>query len=371
MHRSARRTLLAATAVAAAAIAPAASAPAADAGLAARLREYEKRVEQFDKLIERLYRGETVTDAHRRVNELVDAFNADLAGKNAKLDAARKDLDRHRAPVKELSARIEVIDAFLKNAPDRSDREAVARYNAQVEERNRLVLRHNELNETARVRVEAYNALVERTEAEIALARSTLSVEKAKVNARIEEFERLQDADTDVALYVAINRLYADLKAEQRRGGQNRSLAKAAEKVRGFRRELGLWATRSAEARDNGLIIVEATLSGNEPAFFILDTGAMQTTISREMVDALGLADRIGEQTKLVLAGGEKIQGNRFTFPEITASGHTEREITGVVVKPSDIGIDGLLGQSFLKRFVYTIDETKMNRLILRPRLGR
>ena len=33
--------------------------------------------------------------------------------------------------------------------------------------------------------------------------------------------------------------------------------------------------------------------------------------------------------------------------------------------------VDGLLGQSFLKRFIYTIDETKKQKLILRPRPTR
>jgi len=40
-------------------------------------------------------------------------------------------------------------------------------------------------------------------------------------------------------------------------------------------------------------------------------------------------------------------------------------------VKVSDVGVDGLLGQSFLKRFVYTIDESREEKLILRPRPRR
>jgi hypothetical protein len=32
------------------------------------------------------------------------------------------------------------------------------------------------------------------------------------------------------------------------------------------------------------------------------------------------------------------------------------------------VGIDGLLGQSFLKRFVYTVDESRPGKLMLVPR---
>jgi clan AA aspartic protease (TIGR02281 family) len=127
---------------------------------------------------------------------------------------------------------------------------------------------------------------------------------------------------------------------------------------------------KGAESRENGLVIVEADVSG-EAFWFILDTGAMQTTVSREMVDALGLADKIGVETKLVLAGGKKIKGNRFEFPDITVAGQKEKDVTGVVVPVSEPGIDGLLGQSFLKRFVYTIDEDSRIKLRLRPRRRR
>ncbi len=86
------------------------------------------------------------------------------------------------------------------------------------------------------------------------------------------------------------------------------------------------------------------------------------------MVDALGLSGKLGDEVELILAGGIKTKGREFVLPRVEVSGADERDIPAAAVKVSDVGIDGLLGQSFLKRFVYTIDESKEAKLILKPR---
>ena len=73
----------------------------------------------------------------------------------------------------------------------------------------------------------------------------------------------------------------------------------------------------------------------------------------------------------LVLAGGMKTKGREVTLPRIEVSGADERDVPAAAVKVSDVGVDGLLGQSFLKRFVYTIDESREDKLILGPRPRR
>ena len=45
-------------------------------------------------------------------------------------------------------------------------------------------------------------------------------------------------------------------------------------------------------------------------------------------------------------------------------------DVAGSAVPASDVGIDGLLGQAFLKRFVYTIDEDRPGKLVLVRRQG-
>ena len=91
-------------------------------------------------------------------------------------------------------------------------------------------------------------------------------------------------------------------------------------------------------------------------------------TIAPGIVEALGLTRKLGEEIELVLAGGQKIKGRELVLPSVTVAGRTEKDVPAAAVKVSEVGIDGLLGQSFLKRFVYTIDESKKQRLILRPR---
>jgi hypothetical protein len=45
-----------------------------------------------------------------------------------------------------------------------------------------------------------------------------------------------------------------------------------------------------------------------------------------------------------------------------------QTNVPASAVRPSDVGIDGLLGQSFLKAFVYTIDERSPAKLLLKRR---
>jgi predicted aspartyl protease len=349
---------------------PAAATAAAGTSLSARIRAYQKRIDDCEAVIAHFYRGESITEAHTRVNDLVDDFNTMVDRKNAQLDTAKKKLDEEKAPLQALSTQVDTLDRILANRPDPSDRNAVLRYNALVEQRNTLVATHNELNKAVRRKIETYNALVSRTEAEIDAARIRLAARKAEVKSKYDAYESLRDSDSDVAFYEALNRLYADLTAEARANASSKAVRTMLGTVRALRRELGEYAVKMAASRENGLVIIEAELTGSgpEPFWFILDTGAMQTTITREMVDALGLTNMIGEETKLVLAGGKKISGNRITIPAITVSGHTERDVTGVVVKASDVGVDGLLGQSFLKAFIYTVNETQKQKLILKRR---
>ena len=114
--------------------------------------------------------------------------------------------------------------------------------------------------------------------------------------------------------------------------------------------------------------MIEAALAGNEiagePCFFIVDTGAMRTTVAPGLVRALGIP--LGEETEFTLAGGKKMKGRKIVLRVLTVGKVTERDVDAAAVKVSEVGIDGLLGQSFLKRFVYAIDESRKGKLILR-----
>jgi len=63
-----------------------------------------------------------------------------------------------------------------------------------------------------------------------------------------------------------------------------------------------------------------------------------------------------------------RLQSRRFTIPRISAAGQALSEVSASATRPTNVGIDGLLGQSFLKAFVYTIDERTQARLLLARR---
>ena len=148
-----------------------------------------------------------------------------------------------------------------------------------------------------------------------------------------------------------------------------------------MRRELGAWAISDHERRDYGLVVIEAALGGSEPGasepgadeqradepcYFIEDTGAMLTTEEPGLVAALGIP--LGEETEFSLAGGKKMKGREIVLPLVAVGNVTEKDVEGAAVKASEVGVDGLLGQTFLKRFVYAIDESRPGKLILRRR---
>jgi hypothetical protein len=70
----------------------------------------------------------------------------------------------------------------------------------------------------------------------------------------------------------------------------------------------------------------------------------------------------------MILAGGQKLRGRTLTLPRVSTSGMATQDVAASAIPPSEVGIDGLLGQTFLKRFVYTIDERLPEKLVLTRR---
>jgi len=104
---------------------------------------------------------------------------------------------------------------------------------------------------------------------------------------------------------------------------------------------------------------------GDEPCSFIVDTGAQLVCLPEELIDALGEGGKLGEESALTLAGGQKLRGRAIRFDRISVAGGAAAQVDGVAVPASEVGIDGLLGQSFLKHFAYTIDPGQPGKLVL------
>ncbi len=136
-------------------------------------------------------------------------------------------------------------------------------------------------------------------------------------------------------------------------------------RVRGMRHRLGSQARTTQQELKNGFIVVKATLDGREECSLIVDTGATYVAIPAALVRALGLSDQVGEPVELVLAGGIQATARKVLLPRMSVDGREARNVQAIVLDEPGMGIDGLLGQSFLNRFTYRLDKDRDSALIL------
>jgi hypothetical protein len=322
------------------------------------------RIESLERVLQHYYRGERLEAAVDRSTRGIDAYNAHARKLQAEIDRGRAQLEKAMEAGKEDRSRLEEMDRDLKNLPGGQNQDVIKR---KVDERNAQAQKVNEQAARHRHAVEEYNAFVKRSLDELERERKGVLAVQESVGARLADFEVFTKTGRDAAFFVEMNRLLADIREALRLAPGDASLAALLARVRELRRELAAWAEVGQSLRPNGLVIVEA-LVGDEPCWFVVDTGAMDTILSPEIVDAIGCGGSLGKETSLSVVGGLRVSGRTFRIPRLEVGGHVVKDIPASAVLPSDVGIDGLLGQSFLKAFVYTIDERTPGKLLLTPR---
>lgn len=321
------------------------SAAQTSVGFQARLQALEAQVAQF-------YRGPS-PDAERAegerdaaaLKERIEAFNAQVGRDQAA--QARAD-----AGLREDKAAIDALDVRLKAIPTGNDEPANRKYRALLAERNERVKAYNARIDAVREAGAAAAAGLDRQRKEIEAARAALEGRQARLNARIQAFNAFQKEGRDLALFRSLNELLADLRrAERTRGAAPAELAR----VRALRRELAAWAAAQERNDPYGLAVAEVRV-GDEPCWFFVDTGAQHVCLPRELVAALGLEGALGAESPLVLAGGLRILGRQLELPVITAGPRAVSKVVASVIPATRIGVDGLLGQSFLRRVSWTLE---------------
>lgn len=107
------------------------------------------------------------------------------------------------------------------------------------------------------------------------------------------------------------------------------------------------------------LIIVTARIWGahaDKPVLLALDTAATHTHIVPEILDDLGYSPRDGDQLTTVRSAIGSEAGYMMRVSRFAALGFTTKDFrVHVHDLPEGIGIDGLLGLSFLRQFNYEI----------------
>lgn len=121
--------------------------------------------------------------------------------------------------------------------------------------------------------------------------------------------------------------------------------------------------------RVGNLFIVEATLLDTRRARLIVDTGASHTILSPAIARELGLPGQSGGQGVTVKTAGGPVQAEVVTLPLVQVGEAVAHNVLAGVFDIADVPpeVDGLLGLTFLSRFLVTIDAEK-GELHLRPR---
>ncbi len=312
--------------------------------------------------MDRFYRKPPLEEAYAALNALVAEHNRQVDAWNARQETAQADADQRRARLKAEEAAIAALDRDLAIKPDPDDAEATQAHLARLKERNARVERFNRQVEETDAVLKGYKTAAGATKPDMDARGAEIGRRSAELKARSRDLEAFQEKGQDLAFFSDLNGLLADLRQAQRAGAE---VTAALTRVRALRRELAQWAIARQRADAFGLVVVEARV-GDEPAWFIVDTGAMRVCLSTELVRAAGFQDRLGEEGTVSLPGGMRTRGRAVVLPSLTVAGHTGQDVAGSALPASDVGIDGLLGQSFLRRFSWTLDRDRPEPLIIR-----
>ncbi len=305
-------------------------------------------VKMLDQVMDTFFRRDQVGD-------LVDGFNRwqDQANAGLRTEAAAL-----KALVEQLNQEAKRIDASEKR---------LRAMQPPPDNYNQLVEQHNKRVEAQKQKAEEYEARRKAFDARQAEVEQQARQQHDGLQGVITSYEDWHRKGEDLAFNRTLCKFYAVLRRAEREGREIDGLAGHLAKVSRFRRELREWAIRKDRQGRGGMLFVQANLCGMEDANYLIDTGANSVTVSFAMVHALGLNERLGEESTITLAGGKRISGRRIVLPSMTVQGQTLRDVEAVALPEEQVGVDGLLGHTFLDRFHYIIDSAQRPPLELRP----
>jgi clan AA aspartic protease (TIGR02281 family) len=332
------------------------------------ITDIESRLKTFEKIMDAFFRGKPREKGANMINRLVDDYNVWIESQDSQMGARREKLSGEFNVLEALKKQLEALDQKLMTKPDSTDEKAVQEYNEKVIERNALVEKYNKEGEVYMTHESAYNTANKKLKEEISVREKNLETQKKEYEIFIETYNRWMNEKRDEAFFKELNLFYAELIEQKRRKENKPRLDKYINRLRAIRQELGQLAVDDENSRENGVLIVKAIFPGEETCFLILDTGASRVSLSPEMADVLGLSEKLGDEIETLVAGGMTVKGRSVDISWITVAGKTAQNIQGIILSSSKPGIDGLLGRSFLKRFILDIDDEREPKVILRTR---
>jgi len=118
-----------------------------------------------------------------------------------------------------------------------------------------------------------------------------------------------------------------------------------------------------------GSFVVQANLNNERSAYLIVDTGASMTVLSTNVAIDLGILGTTDNELLTVNTAGGSVQVNMNYLSSLHVGTAQAQHVAVAIHDLPDIPeqIEGLLGMSFLKNFLVTLDAEHAH-LILRPK---
>jgi len=329
--------------------------------------ELDDRVREIEEALKKRILTDPAAEASRRYNEAVGQFNGWAQSRRAAFDGERERLAKVDAEIGALNQRITELDGRISQERSHGNIEA---HNALVDQRNALVREQNARVAAADVERKALNQAVRQFNEEQHERAQKLDALLAQTKEEVREHVEWLNNDGALALACKVNELLRD--AARAAETSPHTTASTLETIRGMRRTFGERARSEQAERQTGMLITLATLSSNgsttEPVYLCVDSASSLSAISPELVTALGLESRVGDEVSLRLVNGLRIRARSIVLPGVSVDGVQANLVEGVVLRNDIAGVDGILGLSFLSRFQFRIERDRPQRLILEPR---
>lgn len=318
--------------------------------------EVDKLLSYFQKTINKYYDVDSQKTRTQNTKQLFDDHNSWVKNNQAQLEMENKRLQHELNLLKEGKERIANYDELLSKYSQSSSQKHIAQHNEQLKERNKFVASHNQQVKQYELMRQKYNRLAEQYNTQSQTRLQTIEHEKRNYN----KFNTMQrnwfNTKNDSEFFSSLNTLFAKLT----NSAEKQYFQREIQKLTDMRRHLANYVRHRELEKDWGLIIVEASINNNFTGYFIVDTGANLVTISPEVIAILGLENQTGNEINTVLAGGTHATGRSIVLPLLEIQGQKAKQVEAIVLSSPSVGIDGLLGRSFLKRFAIIIDDTTM-----------
>ena len=318
----------------------------------------EKRIHRYEQIMDRYFRENHVSKAQNSYKSAVDKYNALVQATNATNKKNKSIIDQKEKALENIKDQIGEYDAQL----------AKKSTNKLIDQRNLLVERYNRLLKQLEEEITQFNKSVSQANQILNTQKAILEKISTTLELEIKKYNDWWRLNKDEEFWEELNQTYLILHRKSQAGNNHFLLDQHIQKIREIRRELGAHAIEKARLSDSGLVIITGVVNRKEEFHFIVDTGANHVSLTPEMVEVLGLKDRLEEVTELKLAAGKTAWGQKIIYPYISVLGMEEHNVPGIVIPEKNVGIDGLLGRSFLKRFFVCFDFEQGTQIQLKPK---